>query len=57
MSKSENKVASYSIVGFGGGHINGSLLNAQLIDEVSLLIIPIAGGAETFSTLFEKIYF
>lgn len=29
----------------GGGNINGSLLNAGLIDEVSLLVLPLADGA------------
>src|SRR5688572_4963855 len=37
----------------GGGHVNGSLLNAKLVDEISVLIIPIADGAETSPTTFE----
>ncbi|HYC30155.1 MAG TPA: RibD family protein [Chitinophagaceae bacterium] len=37
----------------GGGHINGSLLNAGLIDELSLLILPIADGAPKTPTTFE----
>jgi riboflavin biosynthesis pyrimidine reductase len=37
----------------GGGHINGSLLNAGLIDEVSLLIFPLADGTPEAPTTFE----
>ena len=37
----------------GGGIINGSMLNAGLIDEVSLLILPIADGAANTPTTFE----
>jgi riboflavin biosynthesis pyrimidine reductase len=37
----------------GGGHINGSLLNAGLIDELSLLILPIADGTPKSPTTFE----
>ena len=37
----------------GGGNINGSLLNAGLIDELSLLILPIADGTANSQTTFE----
>ncbi len=37
----------------GGGHINGSLLTEGLIDEVSLLIIPIVDGTPKTPTTFE----
>src|ERR1051326_5442125 len=37
----------------GGGHVNGSLLNEGLIDEVSLLIVPIADGTPKMPTTFE----
>lgn len=37
----------------GGGNINGSLLNAGLIDELSLLILPIADGTVNTPTTFE----
>lgn len=37
----------------GGGHINGSLLNAGLIDELSLLILPLADGTAKTPTTFE----
>lgn len=37
----------------GGGHINGSLLNAGLVDEISLLILPLADGAVDAPTTFE----
>jgi len=37
----------------GGGNINGSLLNAGLIDELSLLIVPIADGRANTATTFD----
>ena len=37
----------------GGGHLNGSLLNAGLIDELSLLVLPIADGTAQSPTIFE----
>ena len=37
----------------GGGHINGSLLNEGLIDELSLLIVPIADGTPKTPTTFD----
>jgi riboflavin biosynthesis pyrimidine reductase len=37
----------------GGGNINGSLLNAGLIDEVSLLVLPLADGTTNTPTTFE----
>ena len=37
----------------GGGHINGSVLNAGLIDELSLLIFPVADGTPNTATTFE----
>lgn len=37
----------------GGGHINGSLLNAGLIDELSLLVLPLADGTSGAATTFE----
>jgi riboflavin biosynthesis pyrimidine reductase len=37
----------------GGGHVNGSLLNAGLIDGLSLLIIPMADGTPKSPTTFE----
>jgi riboflavin biosynthesis pyrimidine reductase len=37
----------------GGGNINGSLLNAGLIDEISLLILPLADGTANAPTTFE----
>ncbi|QHG74733.1 dihydrofolate reductase family protein [Ensifer adhaerens] len=42
-----------TIVLEGGGIINGSLLAAGLIDEISLLILPIADGGQHVS-VFEK---
>ncbi|TGE28189.1 dihydrofolate reductase family protein [Hymenobacter metallicola] len=37
----------------GGGHLNGSLLNAGLIDELSLLLLPLADGTPASPTTFE----
>ncbi|MFT3822908.1 MAG: RibD family protein [Chitinophagaceae bacterium] len=39
----------------GGGVINGSLLNAGLIDELSLLILPIADSTPGTNTVFEAV--
>jgi riboflavin biosynthesis pyrimidine reductase len=37
----------------GGGHLNGSLLNEGLIDELSLMMLPIADGTPKSPTTFE----
>ena len=37
----------------GGGHINGSMLQAGLIDELSLLIVPVADGTADTATTFD----
>lgn len=37
----------------GGGHINGSLLHEGLIDELSLLVLPLADGTPHTATTFE----
>ena len=37
----------------GGGHINGAFLNEGLIDELSLLLLPVADGTVGAPTLFE----
>jgi riboflavin biosynthesis pyrimidine reductase len=39
----------------GGGGINGAFLAAGLINEISLLIMPLADGAEGTPTLFDRI--
>jgi riboflavin biosynthesis pyrimidine reductase len=39
----------------GGGGINGAFLAARLIDEISLLLMPVADGAEGTPTLFDRI--
>lgn len=38
----------------GGGRINGTMLKAGLIDELSLLIAPVADGANGTPTLFDS---
>ncbi|HEY4652691.1 MAG TPA: dihydrofolate reductase family protein [Pontibacter sp.] len=37
----------------GGGHINGSLLNEGLLDELSLLLLPLVDGTPKTPTSFE----
>ncbi|HEX2831594.1 MAG TPA: RibD family protein [Thermoanaerobaculia bacterium] len=37
----------------GGGAINGSFLAADLIDELSILLVPVADGAVGIPTLFD----
>jgi riboflavin biosynthesis pyrimidine reductase len=37
----------------GGGHINGSLLSSGVVDELSLLILPLADGTTGTPTTFE----
>lgn len=37
----------------GGGHVNGSFLNARLIDEFSLVLAPVADGTIGAPTVFE----
>lgn len=38
----------------GGGYINGSFLNEGLIDELSLVIVPVTDSESDTVTLFEK---
>lgn len=37
----------------GGGFLNGSLLNEGLVDELSLIVVPMVDGASNAVTLFE----
>lgn len=37
----------------GGGHLNGSFLNEGLIDELSILLLPVADGTPNTPTVFE----
>jgi riboflavin biosynthesis pyrimidine reductase len=39
----------------GGGGINGSFLDADLIDEISLLLIPVADGHADMPTTFDGV--
>lgn len=39
----------------GGGKINGSFLAADLIDEVSVLVAPVADGSVSTPTLFDAV--
>ena len=38
----------------GGGHVNGSLLKAGLVDELSLLHYPVIDGAVSSAAVFEQ---
>ena len=38
----------------GGGHLNGSLLKPGLIDELSLLHVPVIDGASASAAVFEQ---
>lgn len=38
----------------GGGGINGAFLDAGLIDEISILLLPFADGAKSKPTLFDR---
>ncbi|MGV3490022.1 MAG: dihydrofolate reductase family protein [Devosia sp.] len=38
----------------GGGGINGSFLSAGLIDEISVMIMPVADGTNGAPTLFDR---
>lgn len=38
----------------GGGHINGALLKAGLLDELSLLHVPVIDGASASAAVFEQ---
>jgi riboflavin biosynthesis pyrimidine reductase len=38
----------------GGGGINGSFLAAGLIDEISMIILPVADGTTPAATLFDR---
>ena len=38
----------------GGGHINGSMLRAGLIDEVSVLLAPVVDGRTGTPALFDE---
>ena len=37
----------------GGGNINGSILNAGLVDELSLLVLPLVDGTINSPSTFE----
>ncbi|MXN90509.1 deaminase [Flavobacterium sp. Sd200] len=39
----------------GGGHINGAMLEAGLIDELSLILLPIADATANTPTIFEHL--
>jgi 2,5-diamino-6-(ribosylamino)-4(3H)-pyrimidinone 5'-phosphate reductase len=41
----------------GGGHINGAFLEADLVDEVSLLIVPGVDGRHEIPAVFDGISF
>jgi riboflavin biosynthesis pyrimidine reductase len=53
LSQLHNLFRIKSLMLEGGGHINGSFLNAGLIDELSLLFLPLADGTTNSPTVFE----
>lgn len=53
VEKLKNLFAIDKLMLEGGGFINGSFLNEELIDELSLILVPIADGASNSVTLFE----
>lgn len=53
LDKIGSKFAVQTLMLEGGGRINGSMLRAGLIDEVSLLVAPIADGRPGTPALFD----
>ncbi|QGQ45771.1 dihydrofolate reductase family protein [Metabacillus sediminilitoris] len=53
VEKLKNLFAIDKLMLEGGGFLNGSFLNEELIDELSLILVPIADGASNSVTLFE----
>jgi len=53
VEKLKNLFAIDKLMLEGGGFLNGSFLNVDLIDELSLILVPIADGASNSVTLFE----
>jgi len=39
----------------GGGHINGAFLEADLVDEISLLLVPGIDGRHNVPTVFDGV--
>ncbi len=55
LDKLATKFAMKTLLLEGGGKINGSLLQTGLIDELSLLVAPIADGSNGTPTLFDTL--
>ena len=53
VEKLKNLFAIDKLMLEGGGFLNGSFLNEGLIDELSLILIPIGDGTSNSVTLFE----
>jgi riboflavin biosynthesis pyrimidine reductase len=53
VEKLENLFSIDKLMVEGGGFLNGSFLNEGIIDELSLILVPIADGASNSVTLFE----
>lgn len=53
LQKLRSKLGIHKLMLEGGGKINGTFLTANLIDELSLLIAPIADGGTGTPTLFD----
>ena len=53
LEKIHSRLAVRTLMLEGGGKINGSMLRAKLIDEVSLLLAPVADGRMGTPALFD----
>ncbi|MEU5261983.1 RibD family protein [Amycolatopsis sp. NPDC021455] len=47
-----DRLAVQTVVSTGGGHLNGALLRAGLLDEIEVEVVPIAVGGTTTPALF-----
>ncbi|WP_250454839.1 dihydrofolate reductase family protein [Caballeronia sp. ATUFL_M2_KS44] len=49
----ERELKIKTLIVEGGSHVSGAFVNAQLADEVSVLLIPLVDGRETHPSSFE----
>src|SRR5207244_4266954 len=53
LEKLSSRFSISTIMLEGGGGINGSMLRAGLVDELSLLVVPVADGRTPAPSLFD----
>jgi len=53
LKKLRSKLEVSRIASLGGGRLNGALLRAGLVDEVSVVLIPMIVGGEETPTSFD----